>query len=187
MAEPASRTLTDAVLGHYYQRRAERLESALADVAAQRGSPWALYQALAPHAAAGDARAAAAVDLLAPLVAIMARKSGYWYDPFAEAWVPRTASQQGIPEERLVAQLAEQMRDPEFARRHAAPAGGTGVDPIYDFLLEYPHPKLRGLRGRGLSCADRKAAAHEVLATSYDPRERQEAARALLEPCRRRR
>lgn len=104
-------------------------------------------------------RAAAALDTVAPVLAAALRRQGWEYAPSLGVWMPQWEGEE--PERAPMADLE---------------------DSTYNYLLEHPHPKLRGLRG-GDSCAERHARAHAVLENSLDLRERMEAARVLIEPC----
>lgn len=148
-------------------QQTERVRAALEAVEQRKGDLFQVYRDLYQGANSSSLsaplreRANDALDTVAPLLAAQLRRHGWEYAKSLGTWMPRW---QGEEEPAFAPMLDIDDRSP------------------YGYLLEHPHPKLRGLRGAS-SCTERHARAHAILETSLDLRERMEAARALIEPC----
>lgn len=111
----------------------QRTLAALRNVAEQRGDIFETYRALYQAAESEllspglRADAAEALQVVAPILAGVLRRSGYYFDESLGQWVP------------------ESYRDVVASEKGAAPASGSG-SPIYEYLLEHRHPALRGRR-----------------------------------------
>lgn len=111
----------------------QRTLAALRNVAEQRGDIVETYRALYQAAESSllspslRAEAAEALQVVAPILAGVLRRSGYYFDESLGQWVPQSY-REALEAERGVLPRVEEL------------------PPIYGYLLEHRHPALRGRR-----------------------------------------
>lgn len=129
--------------------RAASLQAALDAVASEDWSGLdRTYVRLQQAAAEGDARAQAALDVVAPRLARVLRSEGYYFAPNLGRWLMRPGHVSIFDDEEEL-----------FTQPTTAPAtpvaSSSARERLLDLLASYPHPALRGLRGTRRAAANR--------------------------------